>query len=205
MKRRVVLIWAGFLAVIGLLAVSAPAHAGAATDVVKAKQTLLFEVLRKPQSPETKKRIESLFDEMLDYAALAEASLGTEWAPRTDAERAEFSDILKQLVRKAYEKNLRKTIDFDIAYVGEAADGPAMVVKTKATSHAKPNDEPILIDFKMLEKDSAWKVQDIATEGVSLVGSYRSQFTRIIKKDGFPALLKKMKEKLAKGDVDAGN
>jgi phospholipid transport system substrate-binding protein len=44
-------------------------------------------------------------------------------------------------------------------------------------------------------------VQDIVTEGVSLVSSYRSQFTKIVKKDGFPALIQKMKDKLAKGDI----
>jgi phospholipid transport system substrate-binding protein len=36
---------------------------------------------------------------------------------------------------------------------------------------------------------------------VSLVSSYRSQFTKIIKKDGFVALIQKMKDKLAKGDI----
>jgi phospholipid transport system substrate-binding protein len=53
----------------------------------------------------------------------------------------------------------------------------------------------------MVQKGGAWKVGDIVTEGVSLVSSYRSQFTKIIKKDGFPALVQKMKDKIAKGDV----
>ena len=44
-------------------------------------------------------------------------------------------------------------------------------------------------------------VATIVTESVSLVSSYKSQFTKIIKKDGFPALITKMKDKLAKGDV----
>jgi phospholipid transport system substrate-binding protein len=34
-----------------------------------------------------------------------------------------------------------------------------------------------------------------------LVSSYRSQFTKIVKKDGFPTLITKMKDKIAKGDV----
>ena len=53
----------------------------------------------------------------------------------------------------------------------------------------------------MQEKNGAWRVTDIVTEGVSLVSSYRSQFTKIVKKDGFPKLITKMKEKIAKGDV----
>jgi phospholipid transport system substrate-binding protein len=138
---------------------------------------------------------------MLDYGALAEASLGSEWAARSDAEKAEFSDLLKQLVQKAYERNLKKTLSFNIEYLGEEASGSVIVVKTKAVSKTNAREEPIEINYKMQEKGGAWRVNDIVTEGVSLVSSYRSQFTKIVKKDGFPALIKKMKVKVAKGDV----
>ena len=57
------------------------------------------------------------------------------------------------------------------------------------------------IDFKMVSTGGTWKVQDFITDEVSLVGSYRGQFTKVIKKDGFPALIQKMKDKLAKGDT----
>jgi phospholipid transport system substrate-binding protein len=33
------------------------------------------------------------------------------------------------------------------------------------------------------------------------VRNYRNQFTRIIRKDGFPTLIKKMKDKLSRGEV----
>lgn len=176
------------------------ANAGAATDVVKVKQTALFDLL-KQSGGSNQKKIDALFDEMLDYSALAEASLGSEWSARSDAEKAEFSDLLKQLVRKAYERNLKKTLNFTIEYVAEDSSGGAMVVKTKAVAKGNSREEPIEIAFKMSDKGGSWKVADIVTEGVSLVSSYRSQFTKIVKKDGFPRLITKMKDKLAKGDV----
>ena len=179
--------------------VASAAYAGPATDVVKAKQTALFDLLK--QATPDEKKIAAIFDEMLDYGALAESSLGSEWANRTDAEKKEFSDLLKQLVRKAYEKNLKKTVGYTIDYVSEEQKDGAYIVKTKAKSTTDAKEDPIAIDFKMVQKDSKWRIQDISTEGVSLVSSYRSQFTKIIKKDGFPALITKMKDKIAKGDV----
>ncbi|WP_437851660.1 MlaC/ttg2D family ABC transporter substrate-binding protein [Sorangium sp. So ce363] len=176
------------------------ASAGPATDVVKAKQTALFDLLKKG-GVENQKKVGAVFDEMLDYSALAEASLGSEWAARTDAEKQQFSELLKQLVRKAYERNLKKTLDFNVEYLSETASGSAIIVKTKAASRKDAREEPVEIAFKLSEKGGVWRVQDIVTEGVSLVGSYRAQFTKIIKKDGFPALIQKMKDKLAKGDV----
>ena len=201
MKRRMVLLLAAVLSVFGLTVGHADTAASSATDVVKTKQAALFELIKQPNPAATQLKIQGLFDEMLDYAALAEASLGSEWGARTAQERAEFSGMLKDLVRKAYEKNLKKTVNFTIEYVGEEASGGATLVKTKAISKANAREEPIEIQFKMVEKNGQWRVNDIVTEGVSLVSSYRSQFTKIVKKDGFPTLLKKMKDKLAKGDV----
>ena len=57
---------------------------------------------------------------MLDYQALAEGSLGTEWAARTDAEKAQFTDLLKQLVRSAYEKQPEEDRPgFSVNYLSE--------------------------------------------------------------------------------------
>ncbi len=200
MKRRMIHLVAAMFSLLSMVGYVGAADAGTATEIVKTKQTTLFELLKQPGSANQKK-VSASFDDMLDYSALAEASLGSEWAARSDAEKAEFSDLLKQLVRKAYEKNLRKTLNFNIEYLGEDASGSSIVVKTKAVSKTNAREEPIEISFKMQEKDGVWRVQDIVTEGVSLVSSYRSQFTKVIKKDGFPALIKKMKDKIAKGDV----
>lgn len=199
MKRRMVHLIAAVLSMLALT-FAGSAFAGAASDTVKAKQTSLFDLLRQG-TPDAQKKIDALFDEMLDYQALAEGSLGSEWAARSDAEKAQFSDLLKQLVRKAYERNLKKILNFNVDYVGEDADGNAVLVKTKSKAKDNGRDEPIEINFKLVQKDGKWKIQDFVTEGVSLVSSYRSQFTKIIKKDGFPALVQKMKDKLAKGDV----
>jgi phospholipid transport system substrate-binding protein len=191
-------------AIVAVLALSfgslGPASADAATDVVRTKQTVLFGLLRQP-SPANDQKIGAVFDEMLDYDGLAQASLGTEWPNRSDAEKAQFSDLLKQLVRKAYERNLKKTLDYTIDYTGEEPAGTLTLVKTKATSKVDQREDPIEINYKMGTKAGSFLVEDIITEGASLVSNYRTQFTKIIKKDGFPALVKKMQDKLAKGDV----
>jgi phospholipid transport system substrate-binding protein len=175
------------------------ASAGPATDTGKVKQTALYDFL-KQSTPDAQKKFGAILDELLDHGAFSEGSLGNEWAPRSDAEKKEFHDLLKQLVRKGYERNLKKTAGFEVAYLREQAAGAAVMVETKAQPKAA-REELIEIVLKMRQKDGRWRITDIVTEGVSLVSSYRSQFTKIIKKDGFPALIAKMKDKLAKGDV----
>ncbi|MBK9266817.1 MAG: ABC transporter substrate-binding protein [Polyangiaceae bacterium] len=184
---------------LGLALASAQfAWAGPATDEVKTKQTQLVELLSKSG---TDAKVSATLDEVLDYQTMAEASLGTEWAARTDAEKAQFSDLLKQLVRRSYERNIKKTLNYNIEYIGETEKNSHIIVKTKAVSKTDKRAEPIEITYKLAQKDGKWRIQDITTDGVSLISSYRSQFTKIIRKDGFPTLIKKMKDKIAKGDV----
>ena len=90
MKQRMVKLFAAMLSMLALTLAST-AFAGPATDMVKAKQTTLFDLL-KQSTPEAQRKIDAVFDEMLDYSSLAEASLGTEWAARSDAEKAEMKD-----------------------------------------------------------------------------------------------------------------
>lgn len=181
----------------GLFLFSVTAFAGPATDLLKAKQTALVNLLKAKGSD---KNISAIFDELLDYDTIARESLGKEWEARSDAEKKEFSELLKTLVRKSYERNLKKTLSYEVEYLSEEAAEQRILVKTKAVNKAKSNEEPVEIAYTMAAKGDTWQVQDITTEGVSLVRSYRNQFTKIVKKDGFPALIRKMKDKVAKGD-----
>ncbi len=183
-----------------LLASVGSALAGPASEMVRSRQTALLELLRQ-KGPDLDREMKGLFDEMLDSPAMAEASLGSAWASRSDAERARFADLLDRLVRQAYARNLAKILNHDVAYVGEQAAGAATKVQTRAVPKGVAGAEPVEITFVVSEKGGAWKVQDLVIEGVSLVASHRSQFTKILKKDGFPALVEKMEARLAKGGL----
>ena len=196
MKRRMVHFFAVLMAAL-TFAFAGTALADGATDVVKAKQTTLFDLIR-AGTPDSQKKIDTVFDDMLDYPTLAQSSLGPEWAKRSASEQAEFTDLLKKLVRNAYQKNLKKILDYNINYTGEEAAGSGTLVKTSSQDKSGSRSDPLEIDFKMVNTGGTWRVQDIVTEDVSLVDSYRSQFTKIINKDGFSKLIEKMKDKLAK-------
>lgn len=189
-------------ALIAALLFAAPlVHASEAQTFVKSKQTELTELVRKAKTPADEKRLQGAFDEVLDYDSLARESLKESWDERTAAERAEFQGILQKLVRTAYRKNLKRIRDYDVQYTGEAKAELGQVVKTTAKSRSNAREEPIAIDYVVRESGGKWRIVDIVTEGSSLVGNYRNQFRRIIKKQGFPELIRRMKTKLEKGET----
>ena len=192
----------GFL-IAAALAMVTPAMAGddSALSFMKDRQTELVTLIHKGGGPENTKKIENTFDSILDYDALAQGSLESQWGERTDAERKEFSETLKKLVQRAYRKNLDRTASYDVSFDGESKQGDGILVRTTAKSRTNAREEPISIDYVVHKVGSVWRIEDIITEGSSLVKNYRQQFTRIIKKDGFPELLRRMKAKLANGGV----
>lgn len=198
MSRRVFHVIASLLTLLAVtFALSGEAMAQSATDVVRDKQSKLFDLLRAGASDQ---EIGKIFDEMLDYGALAKASLGDEWDKRTEEERKEFTGLLESLVQRAYQKNLKKTLDFNIKYLGEEPmKNGSTKVKTRAEHKTDARAEPFEINYEMTKASGKFQVGDIETEGVSLVKSYRSQFTKILKKDGWAKLIEKMKDKVAKG------
>lgn len=180
------------------LAVASPAWAAGPQGFVKAKQGELVNLLKQPKSAANDKKVEKIFDGMLDYEALARESLDKHWDKIDAKQQKEFQSVLKQLVRNAYRKNLDKTLDYQVTYKGETKGKKGIVVRTVAKHRTDKRKEAISIDYVLHQVDGEWRIFDIVTEGSSLVNNYRNQFRRVIKKKGFDELLRRMKKKLGK-------
>lgn len=186
-----------FLSVLTLLALfllpSAALAKGKAESFVQERQSELVKLMK---AGDDKAKIHAVFDQILDYDTLAKKSLGSStWKKRSEAERSEFKSLLKDLVRQAYEKNLRKTLDYKVSFEGEDKSGSKYLVKTVAKSKTNKREEPLSIDYVVESGAGNLKIIDIVTEGSSLTRGYRSQFRRILKKKGWDELIRLMKKK----------
>jgi phospholipid transport system substrate-binding protein len=178
-----------------IVAASPLAVAASAEEFVKAKQAELTKLVKQGKDAE----VDKVFDQVLDYRVLAEAALGEHWAGRTDAEREEFTALLSKLVRASYRKNLKKTLGYDVSYKGTEKGKEGEVVRTVATSTKDARQEPLSIDYVVRSQGGGQRIVDVVTEGSSMVGNYRSSFNRIMKKGGFPDVLKRMRKKAESG------
>jgi phospholipid transport system substrate-binding protein len=191
-----------FAALAFAMSLSLPAFAAEAENFVKGKQTELSALVSKAKSPEDEKHLDAAFDAVLDYKNLAIATLES-WDQRTPAEREEFTAVLKDLVRNAYRRNLKKTLGYDVDYKGESDSDAGKIVKTVAHNTKNAREEPVSVDYVVHQVDGKWLIYDIVTEGSSLIRNYKNQFRRVIQKHGFDELLKRMKAKRDHGgDVD---
>ena len=181
------------------LSLSLPAFAAEAENFVKGKHTELTELVSKAKSKDDEKKLDAAFDAVFDYDGLAKATLKDSWDQRTPAERAEFTAVLKDLVRNSYRRNIKKTLGYEVDYKGESDGDMGKVVRTVAHNKQNAREEPVSIDYVVHQVDGKWEIYDIVTEGSSLIRNYRNQFRRVIEKKGFDELIRRMKAKRDKG------
>ena len=182
-----------------LFGAPAPALAAPGAEAtLKAKQVELTDLVKK----DDKAKLDRAFDDILDYATLAKDSLGDLWAERKAEERAEFQKLLTEIVRGAYRKSIKRTLSYDVEYKGESKIEGGTLVRTVAKSRENSREEPISLDYGMHEVGGRFRIRDIVTDGASLVANYRNQFRRVVKQQGFPELLNRMRKKIDKGETE---
>jgi phospholipid transport system substrate-binding protein len=131
--------------------------------------------------------------ETIDFGEAAKRALATHWAPRTEAERAEFTELFKELVAYSYILRIEPYGGETVAWLGEAVDGDHATVRTKIHSR---QGEDISVDYRLQRREHRWLVYDVAIGGVSLVGNYRMQFNTIIQTSSYAELLTRIRARL---------
>jgi len=56
------------------------------------------------------------------------------------------------------------------------------------------------VDYRFFLEEGAWKAYDIVVDEVSIMRNYRKSFIKVLKKDGFDALIEKMQKKKDVGE-----
>jgi len=188
------------LSILVLGAEPALAEGAATASVRKANQTL-SDLLRKkaaPGSAEEKaltKEVTNKLSSFLDVDELGRRALKDHWSKLSDEQKKEFSKLLRELVEANYVKALRSQLEYEVNYVGEAPKDSGVSVATEVRSTKSGRKQTMSIDYVLHQNASAWRVFDLVTDGVGLVENYRSQFNKIIAKEGVTGLLDRMRKK----------
>jgi len=124
------------------------------------------------------------------FDGMAKKALDTYWEKLNDAKRADFKNIFQDLFQDSYTKLV---LDFlkqgKFLNIQEKLDHDQALVKTTLVRL----NENIPVDYSLTVVRGHWLVEDVAIDGVSIIGNYRRSFTRIIKQESYESLLKKMR------------
>jgi phospholipid transport system substrate-binding protein len=148
-----------------------------------------------PEAELQRAEVRKLVGSFLDYAELAHRSLSKHWDGLTPKQRQEFVETLRELVERSYLKQVHGNPNYTIKYEKETKEGNGADVTGTLLTTSRGKKVKIALEYKMLWKDH-WVVYDVITDEQSMLENYRAEFNKIINKEGFDALLKRMKKKL---------
>ena len=143
---------------------------------------------------EKNKHLSSRALALLDLKEVSQKSLGKYWGKRTSAEKSRFHDLLeKMFIKEAFPSSGKFFSKLKLVY------GKTVIKKLQASVpitviHEKEGE--ISINFHLKNNNNRWQIVDVDLDEVSMRNNVRSQFYKIIAKNGFQEVIRRMEEKI---------
>lgn len=129
-----------------------------------------------------------------DLSKIARIVVGKEWEKLTETQQQQLVDVFSRLSIASYAHNFKdysgETFTFDTE---EETTRGGVVIHSHLTI---PDDKPVKFDYMLKEKGDSWRIINIIANGVSDLALKRSEYTTILQREGFDALIAKINEKI---------
>lgn len=190
------------MALLGLILTGTHLAAGAAEDptaVVRDTAERVLDSLRNDRARyqddhELFALVREVVFPRLDRERTAQWVLGANWRTATPDQREQFIHEFSDLLLRTYGTALRQYDSETLRYLPAQAPAGADRV-TVRTEIIRPDGPKVSVDYLLTNRSGEWKVYDVIIENVSMVVTYRSEYSAIIKRNGMDGLLKQLSER----------
>ena len=131
---------------------------------------------------------------VLKVPEISQKALGKYWSKHSEEQQKQFQTLLGNLfVHVAFPSSAKFFTNLNIVY-GKTKSKKDMMVVPLTVVHEKEGE--VDIDFSLKQAETGWQVVDVILDGVSMRNNLRSQFYKILKKNDFKELVRRMNKKL---------
>ncbi len=157
------------------------------------KQIVEGEKLLEDQKAENKKHSDTALG-ILKIPEISQKVLGKYWRKYNSKQQNQFQKLLGDLfVYVAFPSSAKFFSDLDLIY-GKSKRKKDTVLVPFTVIHKKEGE--VDIDFLLKQSSKKWLVVDVILDGISMRNNLRSQFYKILKKNDFKELVRRMEKKL---------
>ncbi len=168
-----------------------------AKNVVLAFQDELIAVMQQGEVLGFKGRYDKLEMAIIkshDLTKIARIVVGKKWKNLSNEQKSTLTDVFSRLSVSAYAYNFKAFSgeSFDYVSADETARGGVII----HTVFVLPDDKDVKFDYMLTRKGDNWRIINIIANGVSDLALKRSEYTSVLKRQGFEALIAKINEKI---------
>jgi len=127
-------------------------------------------------------RFRQLFHEDFDGAGIARFVLGSYWRSISEQEQREFVKLFEDYVVYVYTARLATFGGGTFKIRGSRSDGDAVIVSGDSISPG--STAAVRIDWRLVNNNGAYKINDVIVEGISMTATQRSEFASILQRNG---------------------
>ncbi len=157
---------------------------------------------RSTRDDEKLKAYDRLLTDNCHTELMAMLALGKSgWSAFNEAQRKEFVSAFLTVMTRSYYNKLRQV---DVSHVAveyrenvESGDN-----KRTLRTVMKNSGEVFSVDYKFALRNGTWGIYDLEVEGISMIASYRSQFTDFLKNKSVTDLLDELKNNNSRFDAE---
>jgi phospholipid transport system substrate-binding protein len=179
---------------------AAPAPSDGAIQAIDGLHSALIDVMKNAQTLGYEGRAAKLtpvIPRYFDVPFMAEKSVGLYWKKATEAERKRYLEAFLRFMVANYAGQFDGYTGQSFQTLGE--DPARMETKIVRSKLIDPGDEDVELNYRMHEVDGSWKIIDVYLDGtVSELALRRSEFSGIVKRENFDALITALDQKIAK-------
>ena len=183
------------------------AWAGPATDFLQVKvKSIRSLIVQSNQTPKKRKEIDlklmNVISPLMNFPDMSSRVIGKRWKELNQGQKTEFIQLFQDLVFTSYMKRIRSANeDYQLIYEDESEDEHKgqKVYLVESIAKTKKAEIELIFALKLVERGKNkgnYEIFDVEIDSLWLVNNYKEQFIKIMKKDGFEALLKKMRTQL---------
>ena len=149
-------------------------------------------------------RVQQVVGSIVDFDEMSRRTLGAYWGRLSPAEQTQFVALFTKLIDRSYLGKLDQIVGQRLSFVSETITGAEAIVTAKigqqpnelAPEYSVRRGGDTEIEFRLHRRDDRWRVYDLGVDSFRLVEMYRSQFSRVIQTESYPALVSRLQKKL---------
>lgn len=146
---------------------------------------------------EKQKAVREVLEKHYDLTVLIRRAMGRNWQLLDSSEQEQVVELIKQLVVKAYVKNLNGGERPKVSF-GETVNITDKRIEVPSTIVAE--GKTYYVTYRLGRLASGWEIYDIVAENISVVSNYRQQLDDHFLRGTAEELIKKLKELLEKDE-----
>ena len=183
---------------LGLGMLSYPVYAAPASggDTVQGLYDVLLSTMKNGRTLGQSGRItqlEPVIRRTFDIPSMARLSVGSSWAPLSEAQRQQVTESLGRYIATIYADRFDSYAGQKLQVIGEQPNAGGVTVRSQII---KANGEAVSVDYLMHRNGDVWLISDIYLDGaISEVATRRSEFAAILKNDGIDGLIAALNRK----------